>query len=71
MNEKDREDYKEMLGCLDEQIDAILDAIYDAETLGVSINVREFFLFLSNQKRIFLLGESVEEPIGILESNKK
>ena len=62
-----RENYKAILGCTDEQIDALVQIAVDANTNGISIDLDRFVLLVSRGISMSEFGYSAEDPIGILD----
>ncbi len=66
-----RENYKAMLNCTDEQLDRLLEIMNDAYVLGIAIDFDEFVNRIAVVNKLSLMGESIEDPIGILKTNKR
>lgn len=66
-----RENYKVMLNCTDEQLDRLLEIMNDAYLLGIAIDFDEFVNRIAMVNKLSLTGESIDDPVGILKTNKQ
>lgn len=66
-----RENYKARLGCTDEQLDRLLAVMNDAYLLGIAIDFDEFVNRIAMVNKLSLMGLSINDPIGILKTNKQ
>lgn len=66
-----RENYKVMLNCTDEQLDKLLEIMNDAHLLGIAIDFDEFVNRIAVINKLSLMGESIDDPVGILKTNKQ
>lgn len=60
-----RENYKALLGCTDEQIDALIQISADAWANGIYFDFDRFVLLVSRGISMSEFGYSAEDPIGI------
>ncbi len=58
-----RENYKAILGCTDEQIDALVQIVVDANANGINIDLDRFVLLVSHGISMSEFGYSPEDPI--------
>ncbi len=62
-----RENYKAILGCTDEQIDALVQIVVNANANGINIDLNRFVLLVSRGISMSEFGYSTKDPIGILD----